>query len=114
MNREVQTVNWEVGKKGAVETGVKSGLKKAHKTVNHRGRSDTQAVRGYGILVDVSDIETKDVSALGEGKGESEAPGGGGGRFLLKIPGGGGFSGRVGAGGRRAGRVVAGNVGGGG
>ena len=31
VNREVQTVNWEAGKKGAVETGVKSGLKKAHK-----------------------------------------------------------------------------------
>ena len=30
VNREVQTVNWEAGKKGAVETGVKSGLKKAH------------------------------------------------------------------------------------
>ena len=29
--REVQTVNWEAGKKGAVVTGVKSGLKKAHK-----------------------------------------------------------------------------------
>ena len=28
VNREVQTVNWEAGKKGAVETGVKSGLKK--------------------------------------------------------------------------------------
>ena len=31
INREVQTVNWEAGKKGAVETGVKRGLKKAHK-----------------------------------------------------------------------------------
>ena len=31
VNREVQTVNWEAGKKGAVVTGVKSGLKKAHK-----------------------------------------------------------------------------------
>ena len=31
VNREVQTVNWEAGKQGAVETGVKSGLKKAHK-----------------------------------------------------------------------------------
>ena len=31
VNREVQTVNWEAGKKGAVETGVKRGLKKAHK-----------------------------------------------------------------------------------
>ena len=29
---------------------------------------------------------------LGEGKGESEAPEGGGGRFLLKVPGGGGVS----------------------
>ena len=26
VNREVQTVNWEANKKGAVETGVKSGL----------------------------------------------------------------------------------------
>ena len=43
----------------------------------------------------------------GAGKGESEAPGGGG-RFLLKIPGGGGGSGRecVG-GGARGGRVFA-------
>ena len=31
VNREVQTVNWEAGKEGAVETGVKSGLTKAHK-----------------------------------------------------------------------------------
>ena len=31
VNREVQTVNWEAGKEGAAETGVKSGLKKAHK-----------------------------------------------------------------------------------
>ena len=31
VNREVQTVNWEAGKKGAVETGVKSSLKKAQK-----------------------------------------------------------------------------------
>ena len=31
VNREAQTVNWEAGKKGAVETGVKSGLKKARK-----------------------------------------------------------------------------------
>ena len=30
-NREVQTVNWEGGKEGAVERGVKSSLKKAHK-----------------------------------------------------------------------------------
>ena len=28
VNREVQTVNWEAGKKGAAETGVKSGLKR--------------------------------------------------------------------------------------
>ena len=31
VNREVQTVNWEAGKEGAAETGVNSGLKKAHK-----------------------------------------------------------------------------------
>ena len=30
-NREVQTVNWEGGGEGAVERGVKSSLKKAHK-----------------------------------------------------------------------------------
>ena len=30
-NREVQTVNSEGGGEGAVETGVKRGLKKAHK-----------------------------------------------------------------------------------
>ena len=29
--REVQTLNWEAGKEGAVETGVERGLKKAHK-----------------------------------------------------------------------------------
>ena len=43
----------------------------------------------------------------GEGKRESEAPGGEGGRFLLKIPGGG--VSRAGGGG--AGRVFAGNLG---
>ena len=31
VNREVKTVNWEAGKEGAVETGVKRGLRKAHK-----------------------------------------------------------------------------------
>ena len=35
----------------------------------------------------------------GEGKGESKAPRGGGGRFLLKIPGGGGGLFRAGGGG---------------
>ena len=30
-NHEVQTVNREAGKEGAVETGVKRGLKNAHK-----------------------------------------------------------------------------------
>ena len=30
VNREVKTVNWEAGKEGAAETGVKKGLKKAH------------------------------------------------------------------------------------
>ena len=30
-NREVQTVNWEGGREGAVERGVERGLKKAHK-----------------------------------------------------------------------------------
>ena len=41
-------------------------------------------------LVDVSDIFYFSCSG---GKGESEAPGKGGVRFLLKIPGGGGFPG---------------------
>ena len=40
------------------------------------------------ILVDVSDIFY--FFSPGEGKGEFEAPGGGGFGFLLKIPGGGG------------------------
>ena len=43
VNREVQTVNWEAGKKGAVETGVKSGLKKAHKPWI-RGKKGAQTV----------------------------------------------------------------------
>ena len=43
VNREVQTVNWEAGTKGAVETGVKSGLKKAHKPWI-RGKKDAQTV----------------------------------------------------------------------
>ena len=40
VNREVQTVNWEAGKKGAVETGVNSGLKKAW----IRGKKGAQTV----------------------------------------------------------------------
>ena len=43
VNREVQTVNWEAGKKGAVETGVKSGRKKVHKPWI-RGKKDAQTV----------------------------------------------------------------------
>ena len=43
INREVQTVNWEAGKKGAVETGVKKGLKKAHKPWI-RGKKGAQTV----------------------------------------------------------------------
>ena len=43
VNREVQTVNWGAGKKGAVETGVKSGLKKAHKPWI-RGKKGAQTV----------------------------------------------------------------------
>ena len=43
VNREVQTVNWEAGKKGAVETGVKSGLKKAYKPWI-RGKRGAQTV----------------------------------------------------------------------
>ena len=42
-NREVQTVNWEADKKGAVETGVKRGLKKAHKP-RIRGKKGAQTV----------------------------------------------------------------------
>ena len=30
VNREVQTVNWDAGKEGAAETGVRRGLKMAH------------------------------------------------------------------------------------
>ena len=43
VNREVQTVNWEAGKKGVVVTGVKSGLKKAHKPWI-RGKKGAQTV----------------------------------------------------------------------
>ena len=43
VSREVQTVNWEAGKEGAVETGVKSGVKKAHKPWN-RGKNGAQTV----------------------------------------------------------------------
>ena len=43
VGREVQTVNWEAGKEGAVETGVKSGLKKAHKPWI-RGKYSAQTV----------------------------------------------------------------------
>ena len=43
VNREVQTVNWEAGKEGAAETGVKSGLKKAHKPWI-RGQKGAQTV----------------------------------------------------------------------
>ena len=62
--------------------------------------------------MDVSDI----FSCSGEGKGESEAPGGcgAGDFFLSKIPGGGGVSRVGGGGGRGAGRVFAGNWGRGG
>ena len=42
-NREVQTVNLYAGKKGAVETGVKSSLKKAH-TPSIRGKKGAQTV----------------------------------------------------------------------
>ena len=42
VNREVQTVNWEAGKEGAVETGVKRGLKKAHKPwIRAKNRAQT-------------------------------------------------------------------------
>ena len=43
VNREVQTVNWEAGQEGAVETGVKRGLKKAHKPWI-RGNNSAQTV----------------------------------------------------------------------
>ena len=43
VNREVQTVNWEVGKEGAVETGVKSSLQRAHKPWI-RGQNGAQTV----------------------------------------------------------------------
>ena len=42
-NREVQTVNWEAGKEGAVERGVNSSLKKAHKPWI-RGKKGAQTV----------------------------------------------------------------------
>ena len=60
VNREVQTVNWEAGKKEAVETGVKSGLKRAHKpwirgqkgaqTVNYGGAKPWSANREIGTF----------------------------------------------------------------
>ena len=53
-------------------------------------------------------------SARGEGKGEFEAPGGGGGRIFIENPRRGGSPGRGGEGGRGAGRVSARNSGGGG
>ena len=43
VNREAQTVNCEAGKQGAVETGVKSGPKKAHKPWI-RGKKGAQTV----------------------------------------------------------------------
>ena len=43
VNREAQTVNWEAGKEGAAETGVKSGVKKAHKPWI-RGKKGAQTV----------------------------------------------------------------------
>ena len=60
--------------------------------------------------MDVSDIF---FFCSGEGKGESEAPGGGGGRFFIENPRRGEGS-PGGAGGRGAGRVSARNLGGGG
>ena len=60
--------------------------------------------------MDVSDISFFFCS--GEGKGESEEPGGGGGRFFIEIPRRGGLPGGWGRG-RGAGRVFAGNLGGG-
>ena len=62
--------------------------------------------------MDVSDIFY--FFLLGEGKGESEAPGGGeGGRYFIENPRG-GSPGGWGQGGGRAGRVFAENLGGGG
>ena len=59
-NREVQTVNWEGGREGAVERGVKSSLKKAHKpwiggkkgaqTVNWGGAKPWSANREFGTF----------------------------------------------------------------
>ena len=43
VSREVQTVKWEAGKEGAAETGVKRGLKKAHKA-GIRGKNGAQTV----------------------------------------------------------------------
>ena len=43
VNREVQTVNWEAGKEGAVEANVKRGLQKAHKA-RIRGKNGAQTV----------------------------------------------------------------------
>ena len=47
VNREVQTVNW---KKRAVETGVKSGLKKAHKPWIRGRKRRTNRELGWGVL----------------------------------------------------------------
>ena len=42
-DREVQTVNWEAGKEGVAEAGVKTGQKKAHKPWI-RGKNSAQTV----------------------------------------------------------------------
>ena len=43
VNCEVQTMSWEAGKEGAVETGVKRGLRKAHKP-RIEGKNSAQTV----------------------------------------------------------------------
>ena len=48
VNREVQTVNREADKEGAVETGVKRGLKREHETVNSRQKWCTNRELGRG------------------------------------------------------------------
>ena len=45
VNREVQSVNWEAGKEGAAETGIKRGLKKAHNP--WKARIGAQTVNYY-------------------------------------------------------------------